>query len=107
EGTLPEWDEEAKLKFEEPDRKKLIETAVPRLANALASKCKLYRDKYSQLEHVKKRPFIIAIAPFEQPLFFLQTDQAMRNVLYQYDVPISKPVPEENRRIIFGHEYVE
>jgi hypothetical protein len=107
EGTLPEWDEEAKLKVKEPDRKKLIETAVPRLANALASKCKLYRDKYSQLEHVKKRPFIIAIAPFEQPLFFLQTDQAMRNVLYQYDVPISKPVPEENRRIIFGLEYVE
>jgi hypothetical protein len=33
EGALPEWDKEAKLKPEEPDRKKLIETAVPRLAN--------------------------------------------------------------------------
>jgi hypothetical protein len=107
EGTTPEWDSESKMKAEDTDRQKIIETAVPRLANALASKVKLYRDKYSKLEHVKKRPFIIAIAPFEQPLAFLQTNQPMRNILYQYDVPISKPVPEENRRIIFGHEYVE
>ncbi len=94
-------------KAEDTDRQKIIETAVPRLANALVSKVKLYRDKYSKLEHVKKRPLIIAVAPFEQPLSFLQTNQPMRNILYQYDVPISKPVPEENRRIIFGHEYVE
>ena len=107
EGTTPEWDGESKMKAEDTDRQKIIETAVPRLANALVSKVKLYRDKYSKLEHVKKRPFIIAVAPFEQPLSFLQTNQPMRNILYQYDVPISKPVPEENRRIIFGHEYVE
>jgi hypothetical protein len=107
EGTLPEWDKETKLKTEEVDRKRLIETAIPRLSNALASKYKLYRDNYSKLEHVKKHPFIIAIAPFDQPLAFLQTEQAIRNVLYQYDIPIYKNVPEENRRIIFGHEYVE
>jgi hypothetical protein len=107
EGTTPEWDREAKVKAEETERQTIIERAIPRLANAVASKVKLYRDKYSQLEHVKKRPFVIAVAPFEQPLAFLQTNQPMRNILYQYDIPITKPIPEENRRLIFGHEYVE
>jgi hypothetical protein len=34
------------------------------------------------LGHVQGRAFIVAIAPFDQPMSYYQTDQAIRNVLY-------------------------
>ena len=104
EGATPEWERKTKPEIGETDQDKLLETAMPRIANALASKHKLYREKYSKLEHVKKRPFIIAVAPFDQPFFFMETERPMRVALYQYDVPITKPIPSENRRIIIGWE---
>ena len=108
EGAIPEWDLGGKLRAaKEVDRKTIIESSVPRLSNALASKHRLYVKSYSSLQHVKGRPFIVALAPFDQPFSYIQTDQAMRNVLYQYDMPIYKDVPEENRRLIFGHEFLE
>lgn len=60
--------------------------AMIRLSNALLGKLRLYKDKYFQLEHVKRKPFVIAVAPFEQPLFQFQYDRAIRAVLYDYYV---------------------
>ena len=104
EGEAPEWDKVAKLKIGETDQNQLLEAALPRIANALASKHKLYREKYSNLEHVKNKPFIIAVAPFNQPFSYMETERPMRVALYQYDIPITKPITSENRRIIIGWE---
>lgn len=62
---------------------------------------------YKNLEHAKGKPFVLAIAPFEQPFFWAQNDQAICQVLYGYKSPIYEDIPEENRREIYGHEYID
>lgn len=53
-----------------------------RILNAIDGKHKKFLRSYSKLEHVKGRPFIIAVAPFEQAMFFLQNNEAINRVLY-------------------------
>lgn len=53
-----------------------------RLANGIFSKYKKYIESYSKLEHVKHKPFIIAIAPFEQPFFYHQYSRPIMALLY-------------------------
>src|SRR5882724_758422 len=106
-GALAEWEGQNASERKEITRDSVIAATIPRIANALGSKHKRFTEGYAQLEHVQGRPFVVAIAPFDQPMTYLQTDQAMRNVLFQYDVPIYKDIPEENRRTIFGHEFLD
>ena len=102
-GTEAEWEGSPESRMSESvDRQGIVERSIPRLTNTLAAKHKRYRDYYSTLNHVSGHPFIVAIAPFEQPQSYMQTDRAIRNVLYQYDIPVYKDIPEENRRLIFG-----
>jgi hypothetical protein len=47
---------------------------------------------------VKDKPFIVAVAPFEQPMFFMQNNEAIIRVLYgqgvdKHDGFKEKPVP--------------
>ncbi|HVV00234.1 MAG TPA: hypothetical protein VHH88_02660 [Verrucomicrobiae bacterium] len=63
----------------------ILETAVIRLSNAMQSNYRKYLDSYQTLPHVKKRPFVIALSPFEQPYFYAQNDHAIRQVLFGYD----------------------
>ncbi|WP_210532350.1 hypothetical protein [Pantoea ananatis] len=69
--------------------------AIIRLANSFLSKSKKYIKSYSKLEHVKRKPFILAIAPFEQPHFNLQYNRPINAILYnQYvdeDVYLDNP----------------
>jgi hypothetical protein len=60
--------------------------AIIRLSNSIISKSKYYKTKYSKLEHVKNKPFILAIAPFEQPDFNLQYNRPIMELLYDYYV---------------------
>lgn len=68
----------------------LINFASIRILNSIYEKYKHYmgigdkykKSKYSDLEHVKGKPFIIAIAPFEQSASFIQNNQAINLVLY-------------------------
>jgi len=107
-GYQAEWEGDVESRVAEHiDRRSIVERTIPRLTNTLVSKHRKFMKQYSTLPHVKDRAFIVAIAPFDQPMSFYQTDQAIRNVLYQYDLPIYQDIPEENRRIIFGHEYLE
>ncbi|HIF5971417.1 TPA: hypothetical protein ACX3GO_004462 [Vibrio parahaemolyticus] len=96
-GKPNEWDktfsqeELEKLKlFTEINREAMI-----RLANSFLSKSKKYLTSYSKLEHVKGKPFVLAIAPFEQPHFNLQYNRPINAVLYnQYvdeDVHLDNP----------------
>lgn len=60
--------------------------AILRLANSINSKTPKYRKQYSQLEHVKDRPFVIAVAPFDRPHFTMQANRAIEALLYGYYV---------------------
>ncbi len=86
------------------DRESLIDFATIRLSNTLTSKYKKLMNNYSKLDQVKDKPFVIAIAPFEQPFSYLQNDQAITRVLYGFDKFIHKDFPEKNERIIFGQK---
>ena len=57
------------------------------------------------MNHIKGKPFFIAVAPFEQPFFYEQTSQAITQVLYGYKKAKYKTV--NNERIILGHEYID
>jgi hypothetical protein len=86
-GKPNEWDkklgsEEIKnIKFYELNREAII-----RLSNSIYSKLKKYKNEYSKLPHVRNKPFVIAVAPFEQPYFNLQYDRPIRALLYDYYV---------------------
>lgn len=58
--------------------------ATIRLSNAIFSKSSKYLNSYHKLPHVSGKPFVIAVAPFEQPFFNLQHDRPIRSLLYDY-----------------------
>ena len=60
--------------------------AIIRLLNSLDSKHRKYDDYYCKLEHVKEKPFVLAIASFDRPKFQLQAQRAIEAVLYRYYV---------------------
>ncbi len=70
----------------EKDEKKPLEEIISfsaiRILNSISNKYKDYHNKYSKLDHVKRNPFIIAIAPFEQAYSSIQNNQAINLVLY-------------------------
>lgn len=84
---VPEWSKSltppqpGEIKFNELNRVSII-----RLANAFMNKSSHYLEKYSKLEHVRDKPFVIAVAPFEQPWFNLQVFRAIEALLFDYYV---------------------
>jgi len=100
-----EWQKDFSKPMELDEKEKIIHTATLRLSNALIKKYKKYKNEYSFLSHVLNKPFIIALAPFEQPYFWEQTHEAINQVLYGYKKTLYKE--EGNERIILGHEYVD
>jgi len=50
-----------------PDLNEFNRQAIVRLSNSLTSKHKKYLDTYSSLEHVRDKPFVIAVASFDRP----------------------------------------
>ena len=87
-GKPNEWDKTfSSEELESLKRFKALNMeAMIRLSNAVLSKVKKYNKSYFKLDHVKHKPFVIAVAPFEQPHFNLQYDRAIRALLYDYYV---------------------
>jgi hypothetical protein len=81
-GGKAEWEKD--LKIQTPPEE-ILRTAVIRLSNAIHSKYQKYLSTYQTLPHVRERPFVLAVGPFEQPNFWAQNDHAIREVLYSYD----------------------
>jgi hypothetical protein len=82
-GKPNEWDIKDPMSYiERLDLNKLNQEAMVRLANAIYSKYKKYKKSYSTLPHVQRRPFVLAVAPFEQPFFNHQFDRPIKAVLY-------------------------
>jgi hypothetical protein len=89
------------------DKKSIIDFATIRLSNTLTAKYSKFAYDYSGLDQVKGKPFVIAIAPFEQPFSYIQNEQAISRVLYGFDKFIYDEFPERNERIILGQEYLD
>jgi hypothetical protein len=84
-GKTPEW--EKNIKEAPPTRfKEMNIESIIRLSNSIVSKCRKYKEKYSKLEHVRSNPFVIAVAPFEQPHFNLQCETPIMALLYDFYV---------------------
>lgn len=86
-GKPKEW--ERKFNFNGPvsiDLEALNREAMVRLANAIHAKHRKYIDSYSKLAHVAGKPFVLAVAPFEQPDFNLQYNRPIKAVLYDHYV---------------------
>jgi hypothetical protein len=81
-GQPAEWEGNVQGFTELADRAPLVHEATVRLSNALWSKYRKYREEYSSLPAVRSRPFVIAVAPFEQPYGRVQNTQAIFQALY-------------------------
>lgn len=75
--TAPEWENGGLT-----ENKEFLNFSSVRILNAINSKHKKYINTYSKLEHVKYNPFVVAVAPFEQSMFFIQNNEAIIRVLY-------------------------
>jgi hypothetical protein len=78
----PEWTAKPQEFIRLEDRAPIVLEASIRLANSVTSKHKKYIEQYSSLDHVRGRPFVVAVAPFEQPHGRVQNTQAIFQVLY-------------------------
>lgn len=85
-GAEPEWGRKPLDLLEKGDFWPLNRVAIIRLSNALLSKVRKYERTYRALPHVPRKPFVIAVAPFEQPLFNHQYDRPIQALLYDYYV---------------------
>jgi len=84
-GKTPEWEKD--FKKGTPTRfKQMNMESIIRLANSISSKYRKYKKSYSRLNHVKANPFILAVAPFEQPHFNLQCEVPIMALLYDFYV---------------------
>lgn len=65
-----------------------------RILNAIISKYKKYTKSYSKQDHVVGNPYIIAVAPYEQPYFFIQNNEGIIRVLYGQGIDKEKNFTE-------------
>jgi hypothetical protein len=106
-GARPEWDKEFPTELSPDTKFQIIHLSTIRLANAIYTKFKKYKDNYQNLEHVNKNPFILCVAPFDQPFFFEQADIAIRRILYKFNAPLYIKDEKSGEIRIVGEEYVE
>lgn len=59
---------------------------ILRIRNSLDAKKRKYQDLYSSLNHVKNRPFVLAITAFDRPYAQLTCQRAIEAALYGYYV---------------------
>lgn len=95
EGATPEH--ESVFSKLPSDLNEFNRSAILRLANSMSAKSKKYLQSYSMLDHVKGKPFVVAVMPFDQPFAYLQVHRAIDTVLYGYYVDeqsfLANPVP--------------
>ncbi len=106
-GYSPEFERDYDFEQSCPDMEGILDLATDRLGGAIWTKFTKYRNDYATLSHVKDQPFVICVAPFEQPFFFWQGDQAIRRVLYGVDELLYRDDPETETRVIYGDSRYE
>jgi hypothetical protein len=95
-GKPNEWDKNYIDNLAELGIDRMNKEAMVRLSNSIWAKHRKYMMDYASLPHVQKRPFVLAVGPFEQPFFNHQYNRSIRAVLYdQYvDEPAYTSSPE-------------
>ncbi|AMK12803.1 hypothetical protein [Pseudodesulfovibrio indicus] len=106
-GAAPEWEKGPIPKITADMWFQIINLSTIRLANAIFSKHKKFLNSYAKLDHVKNNPFILCVAPFEQPLFFEQADNAIRRVLYKFSAPLYIKDEDTGKVRVVGEEHIE
>ena len=85
---IPEWEKEDDIRkrydgyLDNMNKKNMY--SIIRLSNSFSSKLRKYRDGYNRLSHVRNKPFVLAISPFEQPLHYHQYDRPIMALLYDF-----------------------
>lgn len=75
-----------------PNRDAISREATIRLANSISGKYQRFCHHYSSLTHVTNKPFILAVAPFQEPYFWVQRLDGITNVLYRSKLAeVTKP----------------
>jgi hypothetical protein len=77
------------MKDKEPipqDLNEFNRRAILRVRNSIDSKSKKFSASYRTLDHVKGRPFVLAIAAFDSPHAFLANHRAIEAALFGYYV---------------------
>jgi hypothetical protein len=77
------------MKSEEPipqDLNEFNRRAILRIRNSIDSKGKKFSTSYQTLDHVKDRPFVLAITAFDSPHAILASQRAIEAVLFGYYV---------------------
>lgn len=106
-GSQPEWERELPTDVNLKFMHEIVYLATIRMANTIQSKHKKFCEEYSKLKHVEGNPFILCIAPFEQPFFFAQGDVAIRRILYKFNSPLYLKNRETGKINIIGEEYTD
>ncbi len=83
-GDAPEWTPKQEVAF---NRDEFYERSSIKLAGAMATKLRSFLE-YASEPHVKDRPFLLCLSPFDHPWFVVQGFGAITRVLYQYGDPI-------------------
>jgi hypothetical protein len=83
-NSKPEWSNENKRVPE--DLNEFNQTHILRLSNAIVSKYRKYKTQYSELDHVKGLPFVIAVTSYAGQLFKIQCQRPIEAVLFDYYV---------------------
>ncbi|MDW5525510.1 hypothetical protein R6Z02_17375 [Carnobacterium maltaromaticum] len=111
-GGVPEHD--GKLKSEqwlrvaknEEDLNNVTDLAEERIANSIRGKLEKYKKSYQHLDHVKDKPFVIALGGYEQPLFFQSGTGPINKVLYGitgHEIDIETGEPE----LLYGNTIIK
>lgn len=103
-GSPPEHEFPTQLSTFDAAPREIASRSVERICNSLSAKIKKFRETYSRRPKASSLPFLIAVAPFDQPLSWGQNDLAIRMVLYGYEGAISEP-GDKNKHLIYGHNF--
>lgn len=98
-GYVAEWERDL-ADGRAIDHHEMIRSASLRLSNAFTSKLTAYRNRYASLDHVRGKPFVLCLAAYDQPYFFLQKDNAIRRVLYGLEQPLWIPGKDGDRIVV-------
>jgi hypothetical protein len=90
--------EHARLgKMPPPDFNDFNLQSIIRLSNSLAAKHQKYLGSYAVLDHVRDRPFVVAITNFDQPFSFMACQRPIEAVLHGYYVDEERYIASNGR----------
>lgn len=80
-----------------PDLNAFNLQSIIRLSNSLAAKHQKYLKSYETLDHVRDRPFVVAITNFDQPFSFMACQRPIEAVLQGYYVDEERYIASNGR----------